>query len=242
MASAGPVLASVAAPSKVTTSPIVTGTSVLGIKYADGVMVAGDTLGSYGSLARFTDLRRIRRVGDFTLVAASGEYSDFQYTMDLLQELVLEEHVVDDDAKLSASEVHAYLSRVAYNRRNKMNPLYNRMLVAGHKDGKSFLGYVDLYGTCFSDDYIATGFGTHLALPLIRDRWRADMSEGEARALLEDCLRVLWYRDTRALNKIQLAQITAEGPLISEPYSLDTKWDFKSFVKPKASSDTGGSW
>ena len=34
--------------------------------------------GSYGSLARFTDLRRIRRVGDFTLIAASGEYSDFQ--------------------------------------------------------------------------------------------------------------------------------------------------------------------
>lgn len=48
----------------------------------------------------------------------------------------LSEHVTDDDAKLSASEVHAYLSRVAYNRRNKMNPLYNRMLVAGNKDGK----------------------------------------------------------------------------------------------------------
>lgn len=55
-----------------------TGTSVLGIKYAGGVMLAADTLGSYGSLARFTDLRRIRRVGDYTLIAGSGEYSDFQ--------------------------------------------------------------------------------------------------------------------------------------------------------------------
>jgi 20S proteasome subunit beta 7 len=43
----------------------------------------------------------------------------------------------------------------------------------------------------------------HMALPLIRDRWRADMSEGEARALLEDCMRVLWYRDTKALNKVR---------------------------------------
>lgn len=33
------------------------------------------------------------------------------------------------------------------------------------------------------------------------------MSEGEARALLEDCLRVLWYRDTRAFNRIQLAKV-----------------------------------
>lgn len=237
-----PLLAAVAAPHKVTSSPIVTGTSILGIKYADGVMMISDTLGSYGSLARFTDLRRIRRVGDYTLVGASGEYSDFQHIMDLLHELVLDEHVIDDDAKLSAPEIHSYLSRVMYNRRNKQNPLWNKLLVAGWKDGASFLGFVDLIGTCFTDNYIATGFGMHMALPLIRDRWRPDMSEGEARALLEDCMRVLWYRDTRALNKLTIAKITADGPVISEPYMLETKWDFKSFVKPKASADTGGSW
>ena len=51
-----------------TKRPIVTGTSVLGIQYKDGVMLAADTLGSYGSLARFKDLRRIRKVGARTLV------------------------------------------------------------------------------------------------------------------------------------------------------------------------------
>ena len=71
----------------------------------------------------------------------------------------------------------------------------------------SYVGYVDLYGTMFSEDFAATGFGTHVALPIIRDRWRADLSEGEARAVLEDCVRVLWYRDTRALNKITLAKV-----------------------------------
>lgn len=106
----------------------------------------------------------------------------------------------------------------------------------------SYLGYVDMYGTSFAEDMLATGMGTHLALPLIRERWSADMSEGEARALLEDCMRVCWYRDTRALNKITLAKVTSEGSLISEPYTLDTKWDFKSFVAPKAATDTGGSW
>ena len=164
-----------------------------------------------------------------------------------------------------------------YNKRNKMNPLYNRLIVAGFKDGarcaprraaprrsprfappppplraalvrrsrslpRSHLGYVDLYGTMFSDNYIATGYGNYLALPLIRDRWRPDLSEGEARALLEDCMRVLWYRDTRALNKIQLAKMTAAGTVISEPYSVDTKWNFRSFVQPKAGIATGGSW
>ena len=143
---------------------------------------------------------------------------------------------------LSTPQIQSYLSRVCYNKRNKQDPLFNRMIVAGFKDGKTHLGYVDLFGMTFDDDYIATGYGNYFALPLIRDRWRADMTEGEARALLEDCVRVLWYRDTRALNKITLAKITGEGAVISEPYSVDTKWDFKSFVQPKASIDTGGSW
>jgi len=68
------------------------------------------------------------------------------------------------------------------------------------------------------------------------------MDEASARTLLEDCLRVLWYRDCRALNKIQIAKITAGGPVISDPYALDTKWDYTAFVKPKAEADTGGSW
>ena len=38
-------------------------------------------------------------------------------------------------------------------------------------------------------------------------RWRADLSEGEARAILEDCMRVLWYRDTRALNRVTIAKV-----------------------------------
>lgn len=239
---AGPMLAAAAMPHKLTTSPIVTGTSVLGLRYRDGVMLASDTLGSYGSLARFTELRRIRCVGDYTLVAGSGEYSDFQSIMDLLHELMLDEHCIDDNAKLSAQEIHSYLGRVMYNKRNKADPYYNKLLIAGHKDGTAYLGYLDMYGTEFSDNYTATGFGAHMALPIIRDRWRSDLTEGEARAILEDCMRILWYRDTRALNKIQLAKITAEGSVISDPYQLDTKWDYASFVNPKAGSETGGSW
>jgi 20S proteasome subunit beta 7 len=68
------------------------------------------------------------------------------------------------------------------------------------------------------------------------------MDEAAARTLLEDCLRILWYRDTRALNKIQVAKATAEGITISDPYNLEAKWDYAAFVKPKAEADTGGSW
>lgn len=53
--------------------------------------------------------------------------------------------------------------------------------------------------------------GSYLALPIMRSRWHEDLTEGEARALLEDSLRVLFYRDCRALNRIQIAKVRAGG-------------------------------
>lgn len=61
--------------------PYVTGTSVLGITYADGVLLASDTLGSYGSTKRYKSFSRVRKVNNTCALAAGGELSDFQYIM-----------------------------------------------------------------------------------------------------------------------------------------------------------------
>ena len=45
----------------------------------------------------------------------------------------------DDGHTLSPKEIHSYLSRVMYNRRNRMNPYYNQLIVGGFKHGKRFV-------------------------------------------------------------------------------------------------------
>ncbi len=77
----------------------------------------------------------------------------------------------------------------------------------------------------------ATGLGAHLALPLLRKAWRADLGEGEARQLLTDCMRVLFYRDTRASAKYTIGKCDASGSSVSEPQALDTYWEHPEFVK-----------
>ncbi|CAM9907030.1 unnamed protein product [Chrysoparadoxa australica] len=226
-----------------TQQPIVTGTSVLGIKYKGGVMLAADTLASYGSLARYKNVQRIKPVGVNTLVGASGEYSDYQAVMEMLEQLHQEDVNFDDGHQRTPAEINSYLRAVMYQRRNKFNPLWNYLLIAGcSKDGSLFLGSVDHIGTAYEDDIICTGFGSHLAIPILRKKWRKDMDEGEARALLEDCMRVLFYRDCRALNHIQIAKATSEGTVVSDPYTISTAWDLASFSEPKAGMDTDGSW
>lgn len=227
-------------PRKHTQYPYVTGTSVLGITYKDGVLLASDTLGSYGSTKRYKSFERVRKVNDVCVVGASGELSDFQYIMRLLEELSDDDFCMDDGHHLKPHEVHSYLCRVLYNRRNKFDPLWNSIVVGGFHGGKPFLGTVGMIGTNYTDEHVATGFGNHLARPLMREKHRPDMSEEEATALMHECLKVCYYRDKNSINKFQLAKVTAEGVTISEPFALETHWSYKLFANPAANAP--GTW
>jgi 20S proteasome subunit beta 7 len=220
-------------PHEATTQPVVQGTSVIAVKYADGVMMLADTLASFGSLSRYTDVRRIRGINKNTMLGGGGEFADFQWICDkLLDELTVEDYVEDDGNVLSAKEIHSFLTRVCYNRRSKMDPLWNALVVGGFEGDEVFLGQVDLYGSSYTGDIAATGYGLYLAKPLLRKHYKPNMSEAEARALLEDCMKVLFYRDCRTVNKFTLAKITKQGTKVSEPYSLDTQWTYKRFTDP----------
>ncbi|SPO32091.1 probable PRE4 - 20S proteasome subunit (beta7) [Ustilago trichophora] len=223
-------------PTSHTTQPIVTGTSVLGLKYKDGIMLATDTLASYGSLARFMDITRISQFGQNTLIGASGDMSDWQYAQHMLNKLITSEDVAADGHALTPTQIYAYLARVMYKRRSDINPLWNSFVLGGvdPKDGTPFLGYVDLLGTTFTSSTIATGFGMHLAQPLLRKmvEGREDtLEEAEAKEIMENCMKVLFYRDARSLNRFRVAKVTREGCEISEPYSVPTSWGFAEMLR-----------
>ncbi|KAG6421460.1 hypothetical protein SASPL_118013 [Salvia splendens] len=220
--------------------PYVTGTSVIGIKYKDGLLFAADMGGSYGSTLRYKSVERLKSVGKHSVIGASGEISDFQEIMRYLDELILFDNMWDDGNSLGPKEVHNYLTRVMYNRRNKFNPLWNSLVLGGIKNGKKYLGTVSMIGVHYEDDHVATGFGNHLARPILRDEWHENLTYEEGVKLLEKCMRVLLYRDRSAVNKLQIAKITEEGFTVSEPYSLKTFWDFNAFKNPTLGAE--GSW
>lgn len=124
-----------------------------------------------------------------------------------------------------------------HHQRSRVDPLYCQVVTAGFHDGKPHLGYVDLYGSNFTENIIATGFGAYVALPLLRKHWHPEMSEAEARLLLEQCITVCFYRYTLSINRYTLGKVTAAGVEISAPYELKTKWDYKLFINPDASHD-----
>lgn len=59
---------------------------MLGVAFEGGVVIAADILASYGSLARFRDCSRVMHVNDNIILGAGGDYADYQFLKDVIQQ------------------------------------------------------------------------------------------------------------------------------------------------------------
>ncbi|CAH8647122.1 unnamed protein product [Dicrocoelium dendriticum] len=219
---------------KHTLYPTCTGTSVIGIKYADGVIMAADTLVSYGSLARYMGIERVVKV----VLGFSGDVADYQLLKKRIDEQTHMDGLLADGFTLSPKGLHSWITRVLYNRRSKMNPLWNTYLVGGlENDGKPYLGFCNLLGVSFTGDCIATGFGTYLVTPLLRQRLD-DLAGGDPNNLTEahavqavtDAMRQLYFRDCRAFNQYHMTFVRPDGVDIQGPLKLECDWTIAEYV------------
>ncbi|KAI1933399.1 Proteasome subunit beta type-7 [Ophidiomyces ophidiicola] len=222
-----------------TQSPIVTGTSVLAVKFNGGVVMAADNLASYGSLARFQDVKRLRIFDNTSVVGFGGDVSDMQYIDRVLNSLdITENYASYGQHTLTAKNLHTYLSKLLYKRRSEFNPLWNHILVAGFdQEGMPFLSSADLLGTTFSASSLATGFAAHLAIPILRRLFPEGMpiesiTKEQAVNGVKECMKVLYYRDARSLDKYSIVIITKDGVDLKEDEHLEKQsWEFASGIK-----------
>eukprot|EP00760_Papus_ankaliazontas_P003160 PhM_4_TR11464/c0_g1_i1/m.67401/K02736/PSMB4; 20S proteasome subunit beta 7 len=213
-----------------------TGGSVIAIKYEGGVVMASDTLLSYGSMSKVPNVPRSVIIGKYTAVCASGDYADFQDVVAGLEDVCRGEALdgtPEDSDSISPFEVFTYLQRVLYNKRSNFEPALCTFVVIGSKPGEQpFLGTIDSIGTHWTCEYAGTVFGKHFAVPILRQEVETrgmPKTRDEAIVLLEGCMRVLFYRECRTMNRIQMADASADGVVLSDPYTLDTQFEYEGF-------------
>ncbi|KAI5713176.1 hypothetical protein M8J76_007925 [Diaphorina citri] len=215
-------------------TPLTTGTSVLGLVFNGGVILAADSAGYYGSMMRFNDCPRIMQINKFTILGAGNDYADFQYLNDIVKQKILDDDLHNDGFVLKPKSLHSWLTRVLYNRRSQFDPLWINAFVAGMQNGEPFLGTVDKLGTAYEDKILSFGFGTHIAVPLLRQETEKNpqMSKEEAIALIKTCMDLLYVRDARSGAKYHIGVITNEGSEIQGPFLSTGKWDIALYGTP----------
>jgi 20S proteasome subunit beta 7 len=204
------------------------GSSVMGIRYNGGVMLAADTAISYGSMKNVKDARRIEKLNDECIYGCSGEMADFQELSKMLALKCEQDEIAQDGATfLTPRDYYNFIARHNYQRRLKMDPLWCSTIMAGvsKSDGEVFLGMTDLYGTRVEHNYVLTGMSSYFCSVLMANAWRDDLTEADARKIIEDCMRVLFYRDKQGSDNIQISTVTTQGVTMHEPIRITSEWD-----------------
>lgn len=113
-----------------------------------------------------------------------------------------------------------------------MSPLWLDIIVGGMQDGKPFLGHVNVRGKAYQDTAIATGFGQHLALPILReytDHGKV-INKETAEKLTKKCMEVLYYRDCRGFPKYMQATCTKDGSEVTGPFNVAENWQVATMI------------
>jgi proteasome beta subunit len=197
------------------------GTTVLGLKYADGVILAGDRRATAGYTIADDKMRKVFAADDYSAIAIAGAAGTAVEMVKLFQlELEHYEKLTGDRLSLEGKA-----NRLGQLIRDNF-PLAMQGLVVvplfGGYDLRRHEGRIFHYdatgGRWEEDDYQATGSGSQSAKNSLKKRWRADLVREAAirvgvEALLdasEDDVATGGPDPTRKIFPIVLA-VTAEG-------------------------------
>ena len=229
-------------PKKHSKSVVYSGSSVIGLKYNKGIIIACDTRMCYGSsLSLVESNERIKALNKRTLIGYSGEYSDMQETSRILNELILEDNLETNGKNaMGPVELGHYLSSLHYGRRNKLDPYLNSAIIGGIDfNGDIILMQVDPLGTFLSANYFTTAFANYFACSLLRNNYPKnpnELTKAKAMDLIMKCFEVLFYRDCNAGDTIQFSIMEKDNnnglPKIEHgKYKLQTKWEYRQFMQ-----------
>lgn len=206
------------------------GTNAISFKFRNGVIIGVDTGATYGG-ASVGNIQRVSRITENCIAAFSGLLSDIQF----LKKFIRDELESDDARKMDPQGIHKMVQRILYARRSQGKPMMVSVIVCGvnPKENGVFeatdeigrmVGVVNSKGNFWFDSSAALSLSSNFVLPILRERDLDELSKDEAIALMEECFKILCYKDCRSTNRIQIAVAEPGKVEILDPYCLRTDW------------------
>jgi len=186
-----------------------TGTTCIGLKYKDGVMLAADRRATTYKIAS-DKMIKIFEVSKNAVSTIAGEAASAQLFMRYLaSEVKLLELKKERRAKIS--EIASILNSVQYSAVRSQGSVVASILGGyGEKGAKLFDMSPD--GTMSdNEEYLADGSGSLWAKGVLDDDFRENLSEKEAIDLLERCFKVAFKNDNASGGGFIVKVVTKDG-------------------------------
>ncbi|MEX0796898.1 MAG: proteasome subunit beta [Acidimicrobiia bacterium] len=175
------------------------GTTVLALRYGDGVVMAGDRRATEGHLVAHRRIRKVFPADRFSAVAVAGT-AGLAIDMVRLFQVELEHYEKIEGVRLSLEGKASFLARLV---RNQLPLAFQGLVVvpmfAGYDEAEktSRLYSFDVVGGRYEEiDFGSTGSGSRLAKSYLRTVYRDDLTADEAAGYAVNALVAASQEDT----------------------------------------------
>ena len=180
-----------------------TGATVVGIKCSDGVVVATDSLITWGTHVLTDKGVKAFKLTDTIVLASAGLTSDYQMLVNRIKAQI-KLYELNQKKNISVKALSKMIANTLYSRR--MAPLYVQTVVVGVDANGPQLFSLDMGGSLMPDEYTATGSGTASAFGVLEDGYKPSLT-----VIAINAVKAGIVRDAQSGGDIRVMSVTESG-------------------------------
>ncbi|QLG27032.1 archaeal proteasome endopeptidase complex subunit beta [Halorarum halophilum] len=193
-----------------------TGTTTVGLKTDDGVVLATDMRASLGRMVSSKDVQKVEQIHPRGALTIAGSVSAAQ---NLIQTLKAETNLYE--ARRGKEMSMRALSTLTGNLLRSGAFYIVQPILGGVDEEGPHVFSIDPAGGMTEEEYTVTGSGSQYALGVLEQEYDEDLTVGDAKTVAARAIKSAVERDLASGNGINVAVVTEEGVDITRHKDID---------------------
>ena len=187
---------------------ILHGTTTVGIKATDGVVLCADMRASAGYFIANNNTMKIQQLDLHAGLTLAGGVADAQNITDILR-YHANIHRIQKQEPIAIKSLTRLTSLIFH--QNRGYPFIADILVGGYDLSGPALFNIDMFGSVEEKQYVTTGSGSPVAYGLLEEEYRKDLTVEDAKKIALRAVKAAIVRNIGTGDGINVAVIDKDG-------------------------------
>ena len=187
---------------------ILHGTTTVGLKAKDGIVLCADMRASAGYFIANNNTMKIQKIDDHVGMTMAGAVADAQNITDILR-YHANIHRIQKQEPIPIKSLTRLTSLIFH--QNRGYPFIADILVGGYDNDGPALFNIDMFGSVEEKTYVATGSGSPVAYGLLEEEFREELTVEEAKVVALRAVKAAITRNIGTGDGINVSIIDKNG-------------------------------
>jgi len=193
-----------------------TGTTIVGVIFKDGVVLGADTRATNDNIIAEKECEKIHYIAPNIYCCGAGTAADTAFTTRMISSQ-LELHRLNSGRQVRVVAANRLLRQYLFRYQGHVSAA---LVLGGVDITGPYLTSIAPHGSSDRTPYVTMGSGSLAAMSVLEDRYKAGMSEEEAKQLVADAIRSGIFNDLGSGSNVDLCVITKDRTEMIRPYHV----------------------